>query len=183
MLLLALICERSGHPYEVEQRYERRFGHLLPASKGCAFRVLPALAEHGYVDPTPLPPRLHGVRVPQVSYEITHAGQEALAVWMLSPLGPLWRAELLARLDCAPSVLNVRSLLELVATYEQEAELEEQELTRQLSELTRGLEASEDQLDLAALLHRLTLDERLVVLSVQRQWARATRQQLQQGSL
>ncbi len=175
MLLLALTQENAGYPYELEQQYERRFGRLLPAAKGSAFRVLPILADHGYVDGIPLPPRLHGVRVPQVSYEITRAGEEALGLWLPSPLGALWRTELLARIDAA-SMLGLKDLAaELVERYEREAELEEQELTRQLAELT-----SEDPLGLAIIMRRLTLDERLVVLAVQRQWVRTARKQLQQ---
>jgi DNA-binding PadR family transcriptional regulator len=175
MLLLALTQEQAGYPYELEQRYECRFGRLLPAAKGSAFRVLPILAEHGYVDGTPLPPRLRGVRVPQVSYKITRAGQEALGLWLRSPLGPLWRTELLARMD-ATSMLGPKDQGELVARYEREAELEEQELNRQLAELT----SEDSSLSLAIIMRRLTLEERLVVLAVQRQWVRTARKQLQQ---
>lgn len=78
MLLLALTQENAGYPYELEQQYERRFGRLLPAAKGSAFRVLPILAEHGYVDGTPLPPRLHGVRAPQVR---NSHGASSVARW------------------------------------------------------------------------------------------------------
>lgn len=177
MLLLALTGEEAGYPYELERRYERRFGRLLPAAQGTAIRVLPLLADRGYVDGTPLPPRLDNARrVPKASYAITQAGQEALGLWLLSPLGLLWRTELLVRMEVASMLGRVEDLLELLARYKQEAELEEQELTRQLSEITRGLALSEG---LASMMRRLTLEERLVVLALQRQWVRTAREQLQ----
>lgn len=180
MLLLALVGEQPGHGYEIERRYERRFGRLLPIGRSSVFRMLPALAEQGYLDRRSLP---RGARLPQASYEITAAGHRALGLWLRSPLGALWRPELLARLDVAPGVLDLSGVLELLGRYEEEAELEEQEVRRQLADLRRGVKAAlEDQPDLAIMMRRLTLEERLGVLAEQRQWAPTARKELQQQS-
>jgi DNA-binding PadR family transcriptional regulator len=169
-LMLALLTLAPGHAYELDQRYQRRFGVLVPLARTSAYRMLPALARSGEIEGIRAPAtRRFGV--PEFSYRITEAGEQAARAWILSPVrAERWRQELLARMDAA-SILGVDALYELLSRYEHARGGEERELRRQFE----GLPESEE-----ALGHRLSLEERVGVLERQGQWVLSARGRLQQ---
>ncbi len=175
-LLLAVLREGACHGYELQQRYERRFGRLVPLGGNTGvYRWLDVLERDGYVRGRRLSAeaRVRGVRVPRVTYDISETGERALDVWVLSPVRrQQWRAELLARIDVA-SGLGERTLCDLVSRYADERAIEEQEVAAEIAEMEESELAAG-----VAMGRRLVLQERQGALAWQQRWTVMAREQL-----
>jgi DNA-binding PadR family transcriptional regulator len=77
--VLALLIERPSYGYELYARYERRFGELLPTSKGNVYEVLKRLEREGYVEKAGTSGSLGR---PRVNRRVTEGGLAASRSWL-----------------------------------------------------------------------------------------------------
>jgi DNA-binding PadR family transcriptional regulator len=120
-LVLGLVIERPSHGYEIAQRYEDRFGWLLPISGSSIYAALERLRSDGLleevVEEEPFDDaRSRGRRC----LRATRAGAQAYRRWLAGRMrdNPQ-RFELLGRL-ASTTVLGVRGALDVLERFEQE---------------------------------------------------------------
>lgn len=81
--VLALLGGERAHGYELKQSFEHEFGDLLPAlNAGQIYVTLGRLERDGLVVGKAVQGDGRGKRV----YELTDAGQDALAAWIATPV-------------------------------------------------------------------------------------------------
>jgi DNA-binding PadR family transcriptional regulator len=156
-LLLGLVLEQQGHAYAVGQRYQQRFGPLIPMPATSVYRNLDFLAEHGYVRAMTVTraQTARRFRTPSVVYEATADGAKVYRQWLTSEVhSTRWREERIARIS-AGSVLGIRGLRKLLDGYEQERSRQEKRLEHLLGK------PPADQLSLATVANRLAIREQL----------------------
>jgi DNA-binding PadR family transcriptional regulator len=82
-LFLALLAGQRGHGYELKQTLQQEFGELLPAlNAGQIYSTLARLERDGLV----VGQSVAGDSRPKRVYELTEAGQAALARWIETPV-------------------------------------------------------------------------------------------------
>lgn len=82
---LALLCERSMHPYEVYRLLvERRQDEMIKVRPGSLYHTIDRLADAELV--TAVGTERAGARPERTTYEVTAAGREALQSWIRAEL-------------------------------------------------------------------------------------------------
>lgn len=98
--VLSLLIEQPSYVYEVAQRYDERFGDVLPSSDASIYRVVDQLASNGWVEamaPDRAPRRTH--------YRVTGAGARAYTAALTEQVsGEPARLELVTRMLSAAAV-------------------------------------------------------------------------------
>ena len=161
-LVLALVIEQPSHGYEINQRYERRFGSFVSMSVPRVYVALDRLREAGLIEPIELrpagPPRKqHRMRR---SYQASEAGISAYRRWVAERMtDDPERASLLARI-ASVGLLGVDAVLEMIDAYEEECmrqlkalPIESERIERgcsELSELTESLVIEQQRRELRA---------------------------------
>jgi DNA-binding PadR family transcriptional regulator len=92
LVVLGLVAEEPLHPYAMGQRIRERAHDRLPGVRPASlYDVVERLAAAGLISPKR--PVREGRRPERVSYEITNAGREALAMWITNALDDPERTE------------------------------------------------------------------------------------------
>jgi DNA-binding PadR family transcriptional regulator len=99
--LLALLAKEPAHGYRLKHLLERTFGEAYPSPNiGQVYVTLQRLARDGLVSSQPV---TQASRPAKRVYELTPAGQDALAAWIESPSdGPRVRDDFFMKLVLAP---------------------------------------------------------------------------------
>jgi DNA-binding PadR family transcriptional regulator len=174
-LVLALVIEEPSHGYEIVQRYEDRFGSLLPMSFPRLYGALDRLREAGMIEPVTIKPakpagRQHLMRR---SYKATAAGTKAYRQWVAGHMhDDPERLELLARV-ASTGLFGIDAVLDVIDRYQQEC-------IEELRVLPTG-DASprDDRSELEDLMRSLVVDQRRRELAAQNDWAVHAREALQ----
>ncbi len=165
-LVLALVIEQPSHGYEINQRYERRFGSFLSMSVPRVYAALDRLREAGMIEPVDLqpagPPRKqHRMRR---SYRATQPGVQAYRRWVAERMrDDPERPQLLGRI-ASVGLLGIDAVLEVIDRYEHEC-------MRQLQALpvdSVGLESGRSSLE--DLTESLVIDQQRRELRAAHDW-------------
>lgn len=120
-LVLGLVIERPSHGYEIVQRYEARYGWLLPISSGSVYEALKRLRRDGLLEEVPEEEPVHDARSRgRRCLRATRAGAQAYRGWLAGRMrdNPQ-RFELLGRL-ASTAVLGVRGAIDVLERFESE---------------------------------------------------------------
>lgn len=83
--VLGLVIERPSYAYNLAQRFERRYGDVLPLSNvGHVYTALGVLGERGLVEEIP---GTRSGRQPKPSYRATPLGLEQYRAWLVGQAG------------------------------------------------------------------------------------------------
>lgn len=173
-LVLALVIEQPSHGYEINQRYERRFGSFLSTSVPRVYAALDRLREAGMIEPIELEPaqparKQHRMRR---SYRATEAGVAAHRRWVAERLtDDPERARLLARI-ASTGLLGADSVLEMIDAYEEDCMRQLKALPVQSDRVEQG------RSDLSELTESLVIDQQRRELRARYEWAEHARRAL-----
>ena len=163
--VLALVIEQPSHGYEINQRYERRLGAVVPTSVARVYGALERLHECGLIEEVeinsagPMSKR-EGMRH---SYQATRPGVEAYRGWLgVAMVDDDERPRLVAPIVAA-GLVSVRVLLDAIDRFEE----------RCLKELHgfNGVEATEPDAPLENVVDELVRDQRRRELESRCDWA------------
>lgn len=120
-LVLGLVIERSSHGYEIAQRYEDRFGWLLPMSGSSVYAALERLRADGHLEEVAEQEPFDDARSRgRRCLRATRAGAQAYRHWLAGRMRDNPQSfELLGRLGSI-TVLGVRGALDVLERFERE---------------------------------------------------------------
>lgn len=171
--VLGLVIEKPSYGYEIGQRFQTRFGELLPASLSNIYTTLDRLVRLGLVEPTHTQAATVSGRQHKLHYRATSEGARAYRGWLARKLREVdQRSELLLRL-LSVCLRGVPALDEVLSRYE--AECTEEQRERQ--ESPRRSAPADPEL-MPELLARMIEDERSSMLAAQLEWVRRMRAEL-----
>jgi DNA-binding PadR family transcriptional regulator len=174
-LVLALVIEVPSHGYEINQRYEARFGGFLPVSGSSVYAALGRLQSAGMIEPIALEasegsPRQRSFRR---SYRATAAGARAYRVWVASRMrDDPQRVRLLGRL-ASTGLLGIGALIELVDRYEQECLREAKTMST-----SDGRETRRADRGMAELAEHLVAEQQRLEMRAQLDWVAYARKEI-----
>jgi DNA-binding PadR family transcriptional regulator len=170
--VLSLVVERPGHGYEIWQRYDERFGSLMPVVTSRIYKALDRLEEQGLVE------RIAGggegsVAQPKPKFVATAAGTQRHRAWIAKELrtDPI-RDEVLQRV-LAATVTDTSALLDVVSRYER-ACIEESDALPAMP--TREAHSAYAILD--GLRQQLLAEEKRLILDARFQWSAYARRKI-----
>jgi DNA-binding PadR family transcriptional regulator len=173
--VLALVIEQPSHGYEILQRYERRFGSLLPMSVPRIYGALDRLRDAGMIKPITIKPakstgRQHLMRR---SYQATAAGAKAYRQWVAGRMrDDPQRIQLLGRI-ASTGLFGIDAVLDVIDRYQREC-------IEELRALPTGDAHSEvAQSSLEEVTRSLVVDQQRRELAAHNDWAVHARQVLE----
>ena len=167
--LLGLIIEQPSYAYNLAQRFERRYGEVLPLSNiGHIYTALGMLGGRSLI--TEIPGTRAG-RQPKPHYRATALGVKEYREWLVGQVGEDRRRNQLFVLALAALSNEPEQVLEVMAGYEQ-AWLSEGMRTP----IARVHDAAADSA--SALLSRLTEEENRLAVGAKLEWIEYARQEL-----
>lgn len=170
--VLSLVIERPSYPYELAQRYHRRYGEFAPSSTPNVYQTLKRLQRHGLVEPLLGPPSAQPSGQPKINYRATAEGAAELRAWVGARIrreGP--HGDVLGRIAAVGMILP-GAIGEVLDRFEDECVEEALRLPLDppgREQEPRGLEQ---------LLELMMLEHRRLVLEAQLTWADAARERL-----
>lgn len=120
-LVLALVIQQPSHGYEIEQRYDSRFGSFLPLTTSRVYGALTRLSEAGLIEQIALKPQGRSIRQHRLrrSYRATRAGVQAYRRWVAEQMrDDPQRVQLLSRI-ASVGLLGFDAVVDVVDRYEQ----------------------------------------------------------------
>lgn len=173
--LLGLIIERPSYAYNLAQRFERRYGTVLPLSNiGHIYTALGALGGRSMIEE--IPGTREG-RQPKPNYRATALGVKEYREWLIGQVGEDRRRNQLFVLALAALTNEPEQVLEVMAGYER-AWLSEGMGTP----IARAHDAASDSLSssegASALLRRLIEEENRLAVGAKLEWIEYARQEL-----
>jgi DNA-binding PadR family transcriptional regulator len=170
--VLALVIERPGHGYEIWQRYDERFGSLMPVLISRIYKILGRLADNGLVER--LPGAEDGsVAQPKPKYAATPNGIRSHRTWIAEELqaDPL-RERVLQRI-LSTSAGDVTALLDVMSRYERVCIDESSALTAAPTRSTHSAYAIVE-----GLRQQLLYEEKRLILDAKSEWSAYARRQI-----
>lgn len=168
--LLGLIVERPSYAYDLAQRFERRYGSVLPLSNiGHVYTALGALQGRRLIEE--IPGTREG-RQPRPRYRATVQGVEEYRTWLVGQISEERRRRHMFVLALAPLVGDPGQALEVIARYEQEW------LAHGTHTPIAGAGQEDSPDALAALLGRLIDEEDRLAAGSALEWIEYARQEL-----
>jgi len=174
-LVLALVIEQPSHGYEINQRYERRFGGFLPVSSSSVYAALGRLQDAGMVEPIVLEEsgRARRQHVLRRSYRATAAGARAYRRWVAERMrDDPQRPQLLGRI-ASTGLMGIDALLELVDRYEQECLQEAKTMPTPDHGERRGADGG-----MAELAERLVAEQQRLEMRARLEWVAHARKEI-----
>ena len=169
--MLALLIERPSYVYELSQRFDDRFGELLPIATGTVYKAVDGLLKRGLIE------RMadeddDSRRQPKPHYRATAEGARTLRHALADDMrGDPFQTEMLQRL-LSVSVQDARAMLEVVDRYERIC-------LEQLSTLPPAAAPAGDQrTSFASLRGELVAEERRLALEAQMKWVAYARSRI-----
>jgi DNA-binding PadR family transcriptional regulator len=172
-VVLGLLAERPGYPYELARRLERRIGPAWQVNDGHLYLAVADLEKQGLIEPSPSPSEHACAKGRRRVMRLTQNGREELERWFASPvqedLGRI-RSELAAKLLLTDAA-HAKVVLADLQRYEQGRIEEANELVDSRAALPATIDWAEA---LVELLREAALSERLAEM----QWLRSAREML-----
>ncbi|MFE3178199.1 PadR family transcriptional regulator [Amycolatopsis sp. NPDC059090] len=173
LAVLAALCERSMHPYEIATVLRSRGKEDdLKIKWGSFYTVVGNLEKHGYIEA--VEHVRDGARPERTVYRITEAGQAELEDWV---------AELLGTPDPEPTRLHTGLSVMLALG----PDIVDQQLRHRVGELERMIDARVAALErMRAEVSRLFLVEgeyQLAMWRAEAEWVRGLREELASGAI
>lgn len=118
LAVLALLIERPTYVYELSQRFDDRFGELLPIATGTVYKAVDGLLRRGLIERMALDGEEDTRRQPKPHYRATADGARTLRQSLADDMrGDPFQTEMLQRL-LSVSVQDARAMLDVVDRYE-----------------------------------------------------------------
>lgn len=168
--MLALLIERPSYVYELSQRFDERFGELLPIATGTVYKAVDGLLKRGLIE------RMadeddDSRRQPKPHYRATADGARTLRHSLADDMrGDPFQTEMLQRL-LSVSVQDARAMLEVVDRYERIC-------LEQLSTLPPSVAPDGEQRSFVSLRGELVAEERRLALEAQMKWVAYARSRI-----
>jgi DNA-binding PadR family transcriptional regulator len=167
--LLGLVIERPSYAYDLAQRFERRYGEVLPLSNvGHIYTALGVLGGRTLVEEIP---GTRTGRQPKPHYRATPAGLEEYRDWLIGQVSDDRRRNQLFVLALGALTNEPEQLREVMAGYEQACLAEGMR-----SPIAGAQETASDSA--LALLGRLGEEENRLAVGAKLEWAEYARQEL-----
>lgn len=166
-LVLALVIQQPSHGYEIERRYDSRFGSFLPLTTSRVYGALARLSDAGLIERIALKPegrsrKQHKLRQ---SYRATRAGVQAYRQWAAERmLDDPQRIEILSRV-ASVGLLGFDAVVDVVDRYEQGCMQELMAIPPETERLEAG-ECEPEELS-----ECLIVEQRRRELQARRDWA------------
>ena len=172
LAVLALLIERRTYVYELSQRFDDRFGELLPVATGTVYKAVDGLVKRGLVERMALDGGDDGIRPPKPPYRATADGARTLRQSLADDMrGDPFQAEMLQRL-MSVSVQDARALLDLVDRYERLC-------LEQIGALPPAVvPVGEPRSSFVSLRGELVAEERRLALEAQMKWVAYARRRI-----
>lgn len=169
--MLALLIERPTYVYELSQRFDDRFGELLPIATGTVYKAVDGLLKRGLVERMAIEGE-EDRRQPKPHYRATADGARTLRQSLADDMrGDPFQADMLQRL-MSVSVQDARAMLDLVDRYERVC-------LEQLGTLAPAPATfAEPQTSFATLRGELVAEERRLALEAQMKWVAYARRRI-----
>lgn len=169
LAVLALLIERPTYVYELSQRFDDRFGELLPIATGTVYKAVDGLLKRGLIERMALAEEEDTRRQPKPHYRATADGARILRTSLADDMrGSPFQTEMLRRL-LSVSVHDVRALLELIDRYELVC----------LEQLSTGAPPPVPGSSFAGLREELVAEERRLALEAQMKWVAYARRRIE----
>lgn len=170
--VLALVIERPGHGYEIWQRYDERFGSLMPALTSRIYKALTKLRDEGLVERLPAGANASAAQ-PKPQYAATPDGIRSHRAWLAQELrtDPV-REEVLRRI-LETSADDVTALLDVMSRYERACIDESSALAAAPTRSSHSTYAIVE-----GLRRQLLYEERRLVLNARSEWSAYARRQI-----
>lgn len=171
--MLALLIERPTYVYELSQRFDDRFGELLPIATGTVYKAVDGLLKRGLVERMAIEGE-EDRRQPKPHYRATADGARMLRQSLADDMrGDPFQADMLQRL-MSVSVQDARAMLDLVDRYERVC-------LEQLGSLAPPPPPllGESQTSFATLRGELVAEERRLALEAQMKWVAYARRRIE----
>ncbi len=167
--LLGLIVERPSYAYDLAQRFERRYGEVLPLSNvGHIYTALGVLVGRTLVEEIP---GTRAGRQPKPHYRTTPLGMSEYRGWLVGQLGEDRRRNQMFVLALGALTNEPEQMLEVIKGYERAC------ITEGMGTSISGTQ--ETSLDSApALLGRLGEEENRLAVGAKLEWVEYARQEL-----
>lgn len=167
--LLGLIIERPSYAYDLAQRFERRYGAVLPLSNiGHVYTALGALAGRALIEE--IPGTREG-RQPKPHYRATPLGAGEYREWLVGQVGEDRRRNQLFVFALAALMSEPDRVMEVMAGYEQACLAEGMR-----TPIAGSPEGAPDSS--TALLGRLSEEENRLAVGAKLEWVEYARQEL-----
>jgi DNA-binding PadR family transcriptional regulator len=167
--LLGLIIERPSYAYDLAQRFERRYGEVLPLSNvGHIYTALGVLDGRALVEEIP---GTRAGRQPKPHYCATPLGMLEYRDWLIGQLGEDRRRNQLFVLALGALTNEPQQILEVIRGYEQACVA--QGMSTPISDAAQSASDSAP-----ALLSRLGEEENRLAVGAKLEWVAYARQEL-----
>jgi DNA-binding PadR family transcriptional regulator len=174
LAVLALLIERPTYVYELSQRFDDRFGELLPVATGTVYKAVDGLLKRGLVERMAIEGE-EDRRQPKPHYRATADGARTLRQSLADDMrGDPFQADMLQRL-MSVSVQDARAMLDLVDRYERVC----LEQLGTLAPAPPPLVLGEPQTSFATLRGELVAEERRLALEAQMKWVAYARRRIE----
>jgi DNA-binding PadR family transcriptional regulator len=166
-LVLALVIQQPSHGYEIDRRYDSRFGSFLPLTTSRVYGALARLSDAGLIERIALKPegrsrKQHKLRQ---SYRATRTGVQAYRQWAAERmLDDPQRVEILSRI-ASVGLLGFDAVVDVVDRYEQGCMQELMVIPTESERLEAGEYTPEE------LWECLIVEQRRRELKARREWA------------
>jgi DNA-binding PadR family transcriptional regulator len=167
--LLGLVIERPSYAYDLAQRFERRYGEVLPLSNiGHIYTALGVLAGRALVEEIP---GTRAGRQPKPHYCATPMGMLEYRDWLIGQVGEDRRRNQMFVLALGALTSAPEQMLEVINGYEQACIAEGMH-----TPITGAPETTADSA--LALLGRLSEEENRLAVGAKLEWVEYARQEL-----
>ena len=179
--LLGLVIQRPSYGYELVQRFERTYGHVLElSSPSQIYTALDALERRALIEKLPPSEAPEASRQPKPHYRPTALGVEGHADWLIEQAHDERRRSHLFALQLA--VLGPRGALAILERYEQLCLRDASEASSEPGDgpnaRTAGASAPSEGRQVGELAARLSREERRLSLQARLAWVGYARREL-----
>jgi DNA-binding PadR family transcriptional regulator len=171
LAVLALLIERPTYVYELSQRFDDRFGELLPIATGTVYKAVDGLLRRGLIERMALEGEEDTRRQPKPHYRATADGARTLRQSLADDMrGDPFQTEMLQRL-LSVSVQDARAMLDVVDRYERLC-------LEQLGALPAMAAPAGEPSSFVTLRGELVAEERRLALEAQLRWVAYARSRI-----
>jgi DNA-binding PadR family transcriptional regulator len=171
--VLGLVIEKPSHGYEINQRFEVRFGAFMSASRSAIYAALATLVDAGLIEKMSGRSRTGAAQGAKAGapYRATALGARSYRLCLAERVRrDPQRVEMLGRMVSA-GVHSVGAALDFIDRYQQDCVREARELAR-----PSGVEVSGSRM--SGLMERLLFEERRRMIDAQLSWITYARAEL-----
>lgn len=174
-MVLALVIQRPSWGYEINLRFQGRFGEFCSVNPSKVYDSLNKLDQLGFIEvlSSPQERRQKGQEGMRRYFRATATGARAYKRWALEMLKEdAQRAELLGKIATV-GVLGLQAIRDVVDLFEQDCLARAQQLA-----LPEGIDSGEPEAEVAALTDMLVLEQQRLAIEAELAWVAFARRQV-----